>query len=177
MPFTTRRLRGLLPLLALLFLGGIAFAGPAFAHSFKLGALEIGHPWARETPPSAKTGAGYLTIKNTGTDADRLIAVETAGAEKVEMHQSTVENGVAKMRPVTAVDIPAGGDVALQPGGYHLMLVGLKEALAEGMRIPAVLTFEKAGKIDVELAVENMGYGGPAGKHGDAPKAEEHKHH
>jgi periplasmic copper chaperone A len=177
MLFAPRRVRGLLPVLAIL-----AFTAPASAHGFKIGALEIGHPWARETPVSAKTGAGFLTIKNTGTDADRLIAVETSGAEKVEIHESINENGIAKMRPVTAVEIPAGGEAALQPGGYHLMLINLKEPLAEGMRIPGTLVFEKAGKLNVEFTVEGMGYGGPAAKHGDAPAtspagAEEHKHH
>jgi periplasmic copper chaperone A len=159
------------------FLAAFLLAGPAAAHSFKIGALEIGHPWARETPPSATTGAGYLTVRNTGTDADRLIAVETAGAEKVEIHQSINENGVAKMRPVAGIDIPAGGSIELKSGGYHLMLIGLKDGLAEGMRVPGTLTFEKAGKIDVEFAVEGMGYGGPGAAHSNAPPAEEHKHH
>lgn len=170
MSFATRRLRGLLPILTVL-----AFAGPACAHSFKLGALEIGHPWARETPPSAKTGAGYLTVRNTGSEPDRLIAIEMPEAEKVQMHQSINEKGVAKMRPVTAIDIPANAETPLQPGGYHLMLIGLKEALAEGMRFPGTLTFEKAGKIDVEFAVEGMGYAGPGKKSGGAAPAE-HKH-
>jgi copper(I)-binding protein len=172
MSFASRRVRGLLPLIAALVL-----AGPASAHSFKLGALEIGHPWARETPVSATTGAGYLTVKNTGTEPDRLIAVATPGAEKVEIHQSIDENGVAKMRPVDGIEIPAGGSIALKSGGYHLMLIGLKEPLAEGMRVPGTLTFEKAGKLDIEFAVEGMSYGGPDTKHGDAAPAEEHHHH
>jgi copper(I)-binding protein len=146
----------LLPLLGLLLL-----AAPASAHSYKAGGLEIGHPWARETPPAAKVGAAYFTVTNTGSEPDRLIAVETPGAEKVEMHESIEDNGVAKMRPVTAIEIPAGKKIELKSGGYHLMLIGLKEALAEGMRIPATFVFEKAGRVDVELAVEPMGYGGP----------------
>ena len=155
------RIRALLPVLGLLSL-----AASAHAHGFKAGALEIGHPWARETPVGATVGAGYLTVTNTGTDADRLIAVETSGAGKVEIHEATNENGVAKMRPVAAVDIPAGGQAKLAPGGFHLMLIGLKEGLAEGMRIPATLVFEKAGRVDVEFAVEGMAYGAPG----------EHKH-
>ena len=147
-------------------LGLLVLAAPASAHSFKVGALEIGHPWARETPTGATVGAGYLKVKNTGSEADRLIAADTAGAEKVEMHEATTENGVARMREVKAIEVPAGGEVALKPGGYHLMLMGLKEPLAEGMRIPGTLTFEKAGKVEVEFAVEPISYGGPA----------EHKH-
>jgi copper(I)-binding protein len=155
------RIRALLPALGLLFL-----AASAHAHGFKAGALEIGHPWARETPVGATIGAGYLTVTNTGTEPDRLTGVETSGAGKVEIHEATNENGVAKMRPVQAVEIPAGGQAKLAPGGYHLMLIGLKEALAEGMRIPATLIFEKAGRVDVEFAVESMGYGAPdAHKH------------
>jgi copper(I)-binding protein len=146
----------LLPLLGLLLL-----AAPASAHSYKAGNLEIGHPWARETPVGAKVGGAYFTVTNNGADADRLIAVETPGAEKVEMHESIEDNGVAKMRQVENIEIPAGKETALKPGGYHLMLIGLKESLAEGMRVPATLVFEKAGRIDVEFAVENMSYGGP----------------
>lgn len=176
MSFTTRSFCALLPALAVLLLALLNLGGPASAHGFKIGALEIGHPWARETPPSATTGAGYLTVKNTGTEADRLIAVETPGAKKAEIHQSIDENGVAKMRPVPGIEIPAGGSIELKSGGYHLMLIGLKESLAEGMRVPGTLTFEKSGKVDIEFAVEPMSYQGPGQKHGDAPKAEEHKH-
>lgn len=146
----------------------LALAAPAYAHSYKAGTLEISHPWARETPPAAKVGAGYFKVKNTGTEADRLIAVETADAAKVEIHESLTENGVAKMRQVEAVELPPGAETALKPGGYHLMLIDLKEPLAEGMRVPATLVFEKAGRVDVELAVEGMSYGGPQPDHGHA---------
>ena len=153
-----------------------ALSASALAHSYKAGALEIAHPWARETPPAATVGAGYFTVKNPGPESDRLIAVESAGAQKVEMHEAITENGVAKMRPVAAIEIPAGGETALKPGGFHLMLIGLKEGLAEGMRIPATLTFEKSGKVEVELAVENMGYGGAAPAHDHSAAPAEHKH-
>ena len=137
----------------------LALSAPSFAHSFKLGALEIDHPWARHTPAGAMTGAGYLSVKNSGSEPDRLIAVSTSGAAKVEIHEGFTENGVAKMREVEGIEIPAGGEVKLAPGGYHLMLIDLKEGLAEGMHVPATLTFEKAGTVDVELAVKNMAYG------------------
>jgi copper(I)-binding protein len=142
----------------------IAANTPSLAHGYKLGALEVSHPWSRETAPGAKIGVGYLKVKNTGGEPDRLIAVETPAAEKVEIHESAEENGIAKMRPVDGVVIPAGGEVALAPGGLHLMLVNLKEGLAAGERVPATLVFEKAGRVDVELAVEEMG-AAPAHKH------------
>lgn len=176
--------RSVLRISALAFAFALAgFSQPASAHGYKIGALEIAHPWARETPPAAKVGAGYLTVKNTGDTADRLVTIETPAAEKVEIHESLTENGVAKMREVKGVDLPAGEEIALKPGGYHLMLMGLKEGLAEGERIPATLVFEKAGKLDVELAVESMGYGGASadhdhGEHGNhAPPKNGHGHH
>ncbi len=143
----------------------VLMAGPAFAHGYKIGTLEIGHPWARETPVGAKVGAGYFKVTNSGSESDRLTGVETPGAEKVEIHEMIDENGVAKMRKMNdGLELPPG-ETALKPGGYHLMLMGLKEGLAEGMRVPATLIFEKAGRLDVELAVEAMGYGGAAPDH------------
>ncbi len=150
----------------------VILSAPAFAHSFKLGALEIGHPWARETPAGAKTGAGYLTVRNTGAQPDRLIAVSTPGAATVEIHEGFTENGVAKMREVEGIEIPAGGEAKLAPGGFHLMLIDLKEGLAEGMSVPATLTFEKAGTVEVELAVENMAYG----RSGKSDAKSDHNH-
>jgi periplasmic copper chaperone A len=147
-----------------LILSALLLATPAFAHGYKAGTLEISHPWSRETPPAATTGVGYLSIHNSGTEADRLVSIETAAAQKVEVHESTVENGVAKMRAVGPLEIPAGGDVTLKPGGLHLMMVGLKEGFAEGERVPATLVFEKAGRVDVEFEVDSMGAKGPAEK-------------
>jgi periplasmic copper chaperone A len=155
-----------------LILSAFLLATPVFAHGYKAGTLEISHPWSRETPPSATTGVGYLSIHNSGTDADRLVSIETAAAQKVEVHESTVENGVAKMRPVGPLEIPAGGDVTLKPGGLHLMMVGLKEGLAEGERVPATLVFEKAGRVDIEFEVDSMGAKGP-----DAKADVGHQHH
>ena len=162
MSFTMAPLRAFLSVLVLVLAGTAVHA-----HSYKSGTLEIGHPWARETPAAAAVGAGYFKVKNTGTEPDRLIGAESDAAATVEMHESTTENGIAKMRAVTSIEIPAGTDLAFAPGGYHLMLLGLKEGLAEGMRIPAVLIFEKAGRIEVELAVESRSYG--ATKNGEHP--------
>ena len=164
MSFAMTRLRVFLSACAIL-----ALAAPAYAHSYKAGGLEIGHPWARETAPGATVGAGYFKVTNTGTKSDRLVGVETSGAGKVEIHESVNENGIAKMREVKSIEIPPG-ETSLKSGGYHLMLIDLKQPLAEGMRVPATLIFEKTGRVDVELAVENIGYGGPAPDHGGAHK-------
>ena len=138
-----------LALLALLLM-----ASPAFAHDYKLGALEIGHPWARATPPTAPTGGGYLSIKNTGTEPDRLMSVSSPAAETVQVHEMKMDGSVMRMRPLDGpLEIKPGETVTLAPGGMHLMMMGLKEPLKQGERVPLTLVFEKAGKIAVEIVV------------------------
>jgi copper(I)-binding protein len=131
---------------------------PASAHEFKLGALEIGHPWSRATLPGAKVAAGYLTIKNGGSEPDRLVSVSAAISGKGEIHEMAVKDGVMTMRQLTdGVEIPAGGEVKLEPGAYHIMLMELREPAVEGTKFPGTLTFEKAGTVAVEFAVERAG--------------------
>ena len=147
-----------------LLLAGI---GAASAHSYKLGALEIGHPWARATPPTAPTGGGYLSVKNTGATPDRLISASSPTAETVQVHEMKMEGNVMRMREISGgLEIPPGATVTLAPGGMHLMMMGLKGPLKQGERVPLTLVFEKAGKIDVELMVVPLGA---------SPKEHEHK--
>lgn len=135
----------------------LALAGNAPAHDVTAGAIEVGHPFARATPPAARTGAGYFTLTNTGTTEDRLVAVTGEAAQRIEIHETTVTDGIARMRPVAGVVIAPGETVELAPGGMHLMLMGLRQPLVEGDRVPIVLSFEKAGEVAVDLAVEAIG--------------------
>jgi copper(I)-binding protein len=138
----------------------LSFAGlhGAFAHEFKLGDLEIDHPWSRATPPGASVAGGYFTIVNHGSAADRLVSITAGISAKAEVHEMAVKDGVMTMRPVEGgVEIPAGGKVELKPGGYHLMLIGLKQPAKQGESFPATLTFEKAGSVTVEFQVEAVG--------------------
>jgi periplasmic copper chaperone A len=131
---------------------------PAAAHDYKLGALEIDHPWARATPPTAPTGGGYLSIKNTGTAPDRLMSVSSPAAQTVQVHEMKMDGNVMRMRELEGgLEIKPGETVTLAPGGMHLMMMGLKGPLKQGEKVPLTLMFEKAGKIDVELAVVAMG--------------------
>lgn len=141
-------------LLALLFVGAQA----VFAHEFRVGDIEIVHPWSRATPPGAKVAGGYFTVTNTGSSPDRLLSISSEISAKAELHEMGVKDGVMTMRPVSGgLEIPAGGKVALAPGGYHLMFIGLKQQPKQGEAFPATLTFEKAGTVTVEFAVEGMG--------------------
>ncbi|MBB6465796.1 copper chaperone PCu(A)C [Aminobacter carboxidus] len=129
------------------------------AHGFKAGDLEIGHPWSRATPAGAKVAAGYLSVKNNGSQPDRLVSVQSDVSEKAEIHEMAVDaKGVMTMRQVTGgVEIPAGGEVALKPGAYHIMFIGLKAQVKEGDKFSGTLTFEKAGTVTVEFQADKMG--------------------
>ncbi|TPL04406.1 MULTISPECIES: copper chaperone PCu(A)C [unclassified Mesorhizobium] len=138
----------------------LSFVGAqtVLAHEFKIGDLEIEHPWSRATPAGAKVAGGYFTITNKGSAPDRLLSISSDVSEKAELHEMGVKDGVMTMRPVSGgLEIPAGGKVALAPGGYHLMFIGLKRQPKQGEKFAATLTFEKAGTVNVEFAVEGMG--------------------
>jgi len=133
-------------------------ANAASAHEYKAGSLEIKRPWARATPKGAAVGGGYMTIVNTGATADRLVSFSSPAAGKFEMHEMKMDNGVMKMRPLSnGIEIKPGQTVEFKPGSYHLMFMGLKAPFEKGQRVKGTLTFEKAGKVEVEYAVEAIG--------------------
>jgi copper(I)-binding protein len=137
-------------------------AAPALAQEVKAGDLTIVSPWARATPKGAEVGAGYLEIRNNGAVPDRL----TGGAADfgaVEIHQMSMDGGVMKMRELKdGLAIPAHGSVKLAPNGFHLMFTGLKHPLVKGESVKATLSFEHAGEVPVNFAVEGIGAAGPA---------------
>jgi len=140
---------------------------PATAHSVNVGTLELTNLWTRATPPKAPTGGGYLTITNSGSEDDTLIAVSTPVSEKGELHIMEVKDGIMTMHPVEGgIVIPAGETVTLAPGGLHLMFIGLKESLKEGGMLPVTLTFAKAGTVETTLHIMPIGSQGPDGAGG-----------
>ncbi|HEX8901480.1 copper chaperone PCu(A)C [Vitreimonas sp.] len=117
-------------------------------------AIEIVEPWAGQTPGGVDVSAGYLTIRNRTETDDQLIAVSSPRAARAEIHEMSMdENNVMRMRPLTALTIPAGGEALLQPGGQHLMFFGVTQPFTVGEEIPVQLTFANAGVIDVNLQV------------------------
>lgn len=134
---------------------------PAAAHEVKVGDLVLTNLWTRATPPKAPTAAGYLTITNNGTEADRLIGVATPVAAKGELHMMETKDGVMTMKQVKGgIEIPAGATVTLEPGGLHLMFIGVQQPIVEGESLPLTLTFEKAGSVETSLHVQAIGAGG-----------------
>jgi periplasmic copper chaperone A len=131
----------------------------AKAHGFKIGDLEIGHPWTRATPPSARVAGGYLSVTNKGASADRLLSATFTQSGSTEVHEMAHEGGVMKMRELPkGIEIKPGERINLQPGGFHLMFIDLKAGLKEGDTINGTLVFEKAGRIEVGFKVESIGY-------------------
>jgi len=152
------------PLAAALVAAVLAFGACAgLAQDYKLGSIEIEHPWARATPKGASVGGGYMRITNKGSAADRLLGGSVAFAKRLEVHSMTMERGVMKMREVKdGLEIKPGETVELKPGGYHLMFVDLTQPLAQGDRVKVTLNFAKAGTIDIDYVVEGLGAGAPA---------------
>jgi periplasmic copper chaperone A len=102
---------------------------------------------------SGATSAVYLTIQNSGSQADRLVSASSEVAQSIEIHQSQVQNNVASMQKLDTLDLPAKSTIQFQPGGYHLMLIGVNRSLNPGDKIPVTLQFEKSAPILVEAEV------------------------
>jgi len=161
-------------LLAVLFL----LVAPALAgehdHDHAQGTLHIIQPWARFTPPGAPNGAAYLSIENTGAEADRLVGAATPRAERTEIHETKQEGELMTMRPVDGVAIAPGATIRFAPGGLHIMMLKLDAPLREGERVPLTLRFEHAGEVTVEAEVRRDGAAGADGHHGH--DGEHHQH-
>jgi copper(I)-binding protein/putative copper export protein len=121
------------------------------------GAIGIVDAWAPAMPGGLGTGAGYMVIMNHQQSDDRLIAVSSPWAEHVSLHESKMEGGMSRMKDVAALTIPAGGQVVLSPGKYHLMFTGLYAPFVAGDTVPLTLEFERAGRLEVTLSVRPLG--------------------
>ncbi|PZO55393.1 MAG: hypothetical protein DCF16_03010 [Alphaproteobacteria bacterium] len=117
------------------------------------GRLEVRDAWAAPTPNGVDVSAGYLTIINGGSEADRLIGAESARAGRVEVHEMIMDGAVMQMRPIQALEIGAGETASLAPGGAHLMFYEVTEPFTEGQTVSVRLQFERAGAVDINLPV------------------------
>ena len=110
--------------------------------------IKITQAWARASAPGQTVGAAYMTI--TSIQNTTLFSVNTSAADAVEIHSMTMTNGVMKMRMLEQLEIEAGKPYKLAPGGFHLMLFDLKQALKKGQAIQLTLSFkDKANKISI----------------------------
>jgi len=136
------------------------------ADHVRIGALEITGPFTRATLPNAPVGGGFLTIENTGEEDDRLVSATSGVAGETQIHEMAMEGDVMRMRQLAdGLVIPAGETVVLEPGGFHLMFMGLNQAFIEGDTVAVTLTFEKAGTVELLLPVAAAAADAPAREH------------
>ncbi|MCW8883625.1 MAG: copper chaperone PCu(A)C [Motiliproteus sp.] len=121
--------------------------------SVSSGGISVQQGWVRAVPWVAKNTAAYMTIISSRTDNDQLLSASTPVAESVEVHRIVKTGRMMEMQRVDDLEIPAAGEVELKPGGYHLMLIGLKPVPAEGETVSLTLHFKAAGAPVVDLPV------------------------
>lgn len=121
--------------------------------------IQVTTAWSRELPPSAPVGAAFMTIDNHSDQADRLIGAQSLIAEVTELHAHIHAGDVMRMVKVDAVDIPAHGQLTLEPGGYHVMLINLNKPLVAGETLPLTLQFEHAGQMDITVNIKSSDAG------------------
>ncbi len=137
-------------------------AAGAQAADYDIGSIHIAQPWARATPKGASSGAGYLTITNNGTAADRVTCTSSNSSASCQIHTMIMENGVMKMRPVEGgLEIKPGETVTLKPASLHMMFVDLKHPLEQGNMVEATLQFDKAGAVKVAFPIAAIGAAAP----------------
>lgn len=143
----------------------LAQAQTSVSSDVTVGSLRIANGWSRATARAGATGAGFVTIRNTSGEPDRLVSASSPVAATVELHTHIEENGVMRMRPVEGIEIPAHGEVILAPGGLHIMLIDTNAPLRQGSSVPVTLRFEHAGEVTITLAVQGAGATKPGGGH------------
>lgn len=155
----------------------IVLAAPLYAHEITSGNLKISHPWVRATAKSTTLTAGYVKITNTGKEADKLTGASLNGTGKAELHTTIMEGDVMKMRALPeGVVIKPGETVEFKPSGNHIMFMELGKSLSEDTYEKGTLVFEKAGKVDVEFAVQGAGDGGNDQDSHEHQSGHEHHH-
>ncbi len=153
----------------------VAFSfAPAAAQEAQVGDLVISEGWARESVGPARTGVAYLELHNQGRTAVSVTGAASNTARAVELHQTIKDGDVMRMRPVDALDIAPGETVVLQPGGRHLMFMGLKKPFRPGMTVGVTLSLSDGRTVEVDLPVKPLG--GGAHGHADHEHDAEHRH-
>lgn len=117
--------------------------------------IQVTQAWARPTPPTAQVGAVYFSVKNSGAKEDELVAVSSSVAASVEIHETQTVKGMMQMRQVASVSCPAGATLKIEPGGLHVMLLGLKQPLMAGSKVDLTLRFRDAGVLSIQVPIQN----------------------
>ncbi len=118
--------------------------------------LHVSDAWARETPPTAKSGAAYMTFSNQGSKARRIVGASSDVARKVEIHETLTENGMMKMRAIEELNIAPGEQTALMPGGAHIMFMGLSGPFVSGDTVTVLFELNDGSTFEVTAPVRKM---------------------
>ena len=144
----------------------VGFAASMAVAQPSINDLSFNDPWIRGSVPGQKNGAGYLVIDNKSGQPAALVTANSDRANRIELHTIVREDGVAKMREVKEIPVPANGSVTLQPGGYHVMFIGLTQPFKEGESIPVTLNFANGQSTEVTFTVKPPTYMGGGGMQG-----------
>jgi len=125
-----------------------------------LAEVTVKDAWVRATPGNAKVTAAYAVLSNTGPADDVLIGVRTPSAGMAHLHAADGKDGVMRMDNIEKLSVPAGKEVALAPGSYHVMIMGLKTSLKVGEVFPLIFSFQRQGDVHVSAQVMPLTYGG-----------------
>ncbi|WP_299566731.1 copper chaperone PCu(A)C [uncultured Sulfitobacter sp.] len=126
--------------------------------------ISVENPWARASIGMSRPGGAYLTIRNDGKDTVSLVGLRAEISGMASVHETrTNSDGVSSMTPAEDIAIPAGGTVALEPGGYHAMLMQLQSPLVEGETFPLTLLFSDGTELEVNVPILGVGARGPEG--------------
>ena len=151
-------------------------ATSVFAHDYTVGSIKIDHPWSRATVAGIPNGVAYFVLHNNGDADDKLLSASSPVAKTVELHTHVKDGEIVRMRHVQDIDIPAGQTVALEPGGLHVMLMGLNNALEQGTTFPLTLEFEQAGSVTVDVVVQLLTGSRSGHDHHDHSHDHDHDH-
>ncbi|MES2906662.1 MAG: copper chaperone PCu(A)C [Pseudomonadota bacterium] len=152
-------IRWLLAIALFALIAGLTAAAPQLFAKDARQTVVIEQAWSRATPDGARVAAGYLKIKNTGTENDTLLRVTSSASAEAQIHEMSMDNGLMKMRalPTTGLEIKPGETMELKPGGMHIMFMNIGAPLKQDTSVDAVLTFAKAGDVKVKFAVGIVG--------------------
>lgn len=156
-----------------LIVSALFIVGSAYANDYNVGDLTIEHPWSRATVAGMVNGAGYFVIENKGSQDDVLLSATTDIAKTTELHTHIQDGEVMRMRQVENVAIPAGEKVSFEPGGLHVMMMGLEQPLVQGESFPLILQFEKSGSVTMDVSIDKTGTKQSTANH----DGHDHEHH
>jgi hypothetical protein len=141
---------------SMLVLAALALAACGGAGGATRGGITVSEAWVRPSPMMERAGAAYMVLHNGGAADDKLLSVESDVAQTPELHETKESGGMMSMSPVPNIPVPANGTAKLEPGGFHIMLIGLNRELKVGDKVQLTLNFEKAGKVPVTAEVKDQ---------------------